>query len=169
MKPRPLPIWQIFHPQEIAVLRTPTKPIDLALLASKETQVLIDRMVVTMRKADGVGLAATQIGRELRIAVINGAVIDQKPPIVIVNPKITRRSSRQEDQEEGCLSIPGVYGLVSRSAEISVTAYDRKGQQLAIGAQDLYARVIQHEIDHLDGVLFIDRTNRFTVGEELLP
>ena len=116
-------------------------------------QKLFDDMIETMRDAPGIGLAATQVGRLARIFVWevgeeHGAV---------VNPSITRRSDETEVDEEGCLSLPGIVYEVERSIAVTVEGLDRAGDATLIEAEGLQARVFQHEIDHLDGVLFIDR------------
>ncbi|MBC7788975.1 MAG: peptide deformylase [Anaerolineae bacterium] len=112
---------------------------------------LIDDMFETMYAAKGIGLAAPQVGRSERVAVID---IDQKP-YVIVNPEILQREGTQR-AEEGCLSIPEIYGDVDRAAHVHVKALDRNGEAFELQADELLARCLQHEIDHLHGRLFID-------------
>lgn len=151
------------------MLSSPTAAVDTSVLADPEWQQLIDDMIVTMRQADGIGLAAPQVGRSVRLAVISA---DTDPslsqPLVLVNPTVTVSGSSQIDGEEGCLSIVGVFGIVPRAIEVTVTAFDRHGRIQKFSARDLLARVIQHEVDHLNGVLFISRTDRLTKGQELL-
>lgn len=115
-------------------------------------QELIDDMVDTMRDAPGVGLAAPQVGVPLRIVVVD--VEDQL--YVLCNPEIVE-SSGEYEPEEGCLSIPGYVANVKRAEAVTVKAKNRRGKQIKIKADGLLAHVFQHEIDHLDGILFIDR------------
>ncbi|MGH2786540.1 MAG: peptide deformylase [Actinomycetota bacterium] len=114
---------------------------------------LIKDMIDTMRVAPGVGLAAPQIGVLERIFVWE---VEERHGAV-VNPRIIRRSSEAVTEDEGCLSVPGLTYPVERSAEVTVTGLDEHGRPIEIPAADLLARVFQHEIDHLDGTLFIDR------------
>ena len=107
----------------------------------------------TMIKTDGAGLAAPQIGKSIRLAVINS----KDGPICLINPKITRKSWARELGQEGCLSIPGIFGQVKRHKKITVAYYNQAGKKIKQVAQGLMARVMQHEIDHLDGILFIDK------------
>lgn len=146
------------------ILRSKTKELTTEELRSKEMQQLILDMSETMIKADGVGLAAPQIGHAIRMTVIN----TEDGNLVLINPKILHKSWRKELGEEGCLSIPKVFGLVKRSAKIKLTALDKTGKRLKFTASGLFARVIQHEVDHLDGILFIDKAKEITVGHEIL-
>lgn len=127
------------------------------------TQKLIDDMVETMQAAPGLGLAAPQVGVALRVIVIETAERedsgDGHAPLVqlqLVNPEIVK-SDGEQISEEGCLSIPGYVGVVKRAMNVTVKALDRKGKQVKVKATAQLARVIQHEIDHLDGILFTDR------------
>lgn len=137
------------------VLRQVAQPVEKV---TKKTQALIDEMLGIMRRANGVGLAATQIARLSRVIVM----APQKGPIALVNPTITKAEGEQIG-EEGCLSIPGLYGEVRRAAYVEVEAIDRHGRPVAFEMEDMAARVVQHEIDHLDGVLFIDKVDWATV------
>jgi peptide deformylase len=145
-------------------LQQPSKPLPVNNISSTEIQALIADMGLTMHEEKGIGLAAPQIGRNIRLTVIR----TQDGDLALINPKIIRRSFKKIDDSEGCLSIPGVYGQVKRAAKISVTATGADGQPLKFQAEGLFARVIQHEVDHLDGVLFIQRTKLITEGQELL-
>jgi peptide deformylase len=113
---------------------------------------LVDDMFETMYHADGVGLAAPQVGRSLRIVVVDVG----DGPIALINPKVTSASGSVTDIE-GCLSIPGVSGKVPRAERITVEALDADGRQVLFQADGLLARAVQHEVDHLDGILFVDR------------
>ncbi len=126
-----------------------------------ELQTLIDDMVETMRQAPGVGLAAPQIDVPLRLIVVEfGAEDDDDAPqklYALVNPEIVRASEAQVVGTEGCLSIPGFVGEVERMEEVTVRGQNRLGKPVRIKASGWLARIFQHEIDHLDGVLFTDR------------
>ena len=126
-----------------------------------ELQTLIDNMFETMRAAPGVGLAAPQIGESLRLVVVEYTEDEDenaKPKkYVLVNPEIIRRSEEMVTDIEGCLSLPGLAGMVERHEAVTVKAKNRFGKPLKIEADGWLARIFQHEIDHLDGVLYIDR------------
>lgn len=116
---------------------------------------LVDDLFETMRAAKGVGLASNQIGVARRVAVVD--VGDEDPPaLALINPVIVERGDEQEAAEEGCLSIPDIFGDVERPARIVVEALDRDGKKFRVEARGYKARAIQHEIDHLDGILFLD-------------
>jgi len=145
------------------ILRQKTRPVTRF---DDELQQLIDDMIDTMRAAKGVGLAAPQVGRLLRLTVIETLpdVDDEGNDIegtrelyVIANPEIVWRSRDMVDGIEGCLSIPGYLGEVERHASIRVRARDRHGKKIRLRLRGWTARIFQHEIDHLDGVLYIDK------------
>ena len=117
---------------------------------------LTQDMLATMRENEGVGLAANQVGRLKRVLV--AAIEDEE--YVIVNPVLQDRSQTTETEPEGCLSIPGIQVEVERPTAVTVLGQDISGEPLRIEASDLLARVLQHEVDHLDGVLILDRTDR---------
>lgn len=119
-----------------------------------ELQSLIDDMFATMYHARGVGLAAPQIGINKRLSVIDVSS-DKSQQLVLINPEIIAQSG-QQTFEEGCLSVPGIYERVTRAAKVTLRALDRQGQSYELEADELLAECIQHEIDHLDGKLFID-------------
>ena len=130
------------------VLRTETTPVTQV---TDDLRQLVEDMFETMRAAQGIGLAAPQVGRRERVAVVD---VD-KDPIVLINPEIVAESGT-ERAEEGCLSIPDIYGDVDRAARVTVRAMDLEGIVFEREATELLARAIQHEIDHLHGKLFID-------------
>lgn len=113
---------------------------------------------------EGIGIAAPQIGVNLRIFLVH----TQDGVLPFINPKITKRSFRKEDDEEGCLSIPGIYGIVRRSRAVTVTATTPEGKRVRYETDGMFARVIQHEYDHIEGVLFIERAKEITQGKEEL-
>ena len=121
-----------------------------------EIQTLILNMTETMHEAKGVGLAASQVGVNLRLCLIE---VEEKL-YVLVNPKITAKSRKKILSDEGCLSFPGIFLPISRAAQVQVRYLDQTGTAQKIKADDLLARALQHEIDHLDGVLFIDRIKK---------
>lgn len=117
---------------------------------------LVPAMFGAMYKAPGIGLAAPQIGVSLRLVVLDLAPDATPAPMVLINPEIIRASTERVSREEGCLSLPGQYADVARPAEIAVSFEDEAGKRRTIEADGLLAACIQHEIDHLDGVLFVD-------------
>lgn len=137
-----------------------------------DLQTLLDDMVETMRQAPGVGLAAPQVDSPLRVIVVEypEKEDDEDAPaklFTLVNPEITRFSSDIVVGTEGCLSIPGILGDVDRAASITVKGFNRRGQPVKIKANGWLARIFQHEVDHLDGVLFVDRAERVWKAEEM--
>ncbi|MEK7537809.1 MAG: peptide deformylase [Patescibacteria group bacterium] len=165
-----LHLWTLFNEREAKMLTTPAHPVDLNGLADSATQQLIDNMLATMRRAEGIGLAAPQIGQSLQLAVIAPEVdAALAEPLIVVNPKLVHLSAETMTGEEGCLSIPRVFGLVVRATQVTARFFDRHGRLTTLTAGDLLARVIQHEVDHLNGRLFIDRITSYTRGQELLP
>jgi peptide deformylase len=146
----------IKHPNKI--LRQKSKEIDLNQISSLEFKKFIKEMSETMFKKDGAGLASPQVGKNIRLIIIN----KNNKPTVMINPQITKKSWAKEIDQEGCLSVVDkndeIYYLpVARHKKLSCIYFDEKGQKKKIETEGLMARVIQHEIDHLDGILFIDR------------
>ena len=131
------------------ILRQATKPIGEI---TADVQRLIDDMFETMYHARGIGLAAPQVGRTERLAIVD---VDDEP-LVLINAEIVQSSSGKSKGEEGCLSIPDIYADVERPKTVTVRALDRKGVAFEREAGDLLGRCLQHEIDHLDGKLFLD-------------
>jgi len=135
-----------------------------------ELQTLIDDMVETMREAPGVGLAAPQVDVPLRVLVVEyGSEEDEDVPpklYTVVNPEITRFTKETEIGTEGCLSIPGFVGDVDRSLGVTIKGLNRHGKPMRIKAHGWLARIFQHEVDHLDGILFPDRAEKVWKLEE---
>jgi peptide deformylase len=129
------------------ILRIPTE--DIKLPADKNIIRLVKNMITTCKAANGVGLAAPQIGKNLNMAIIYLEEMGL-PAFPIINPKIISSSKQQEEMEEGCLSLPGLFGTVSRPKKITVEAYNLEGEKFQITDDTFLARVLQHEIDHLD-------------------
>lgn len=160
--PRQLPI--VTYPA--AILRQPTS--DLTPEQARQLSALAQDMALTMEVADGIGLAAVQVGRAVRMAVVSGAVAKTAEHLVLVSPRLVRLSVWRSTFEEGCLSLPGVYGNVRRPAGATVRYLDLNGEAKELRATGMLVRVILHELDHLDGVLFIDRAKTLTQGAGLL-
>ena len=165
-----LKVARMGHP----VLRTRARAVDPADIRSPRIQQLIDDMFETMREYQGVGLAAPQVHESLRLFVA-GIAPDADAPqpdededpeprmplIAVINPEITPVGGETVEDWEGCLSIPDIRGKVPRPRQITLRAYDRRGRRFELRAAGFTARVIQHETDHLDGVLFFDRMTSF--------
>lgn len=155
------------------ILRRPTHNVEFPL--KKPALRLIKDMLDTVKHARGVGLAAPQVSKDLNMALIYLEEIDEKgrhnlglPPFMIINPKITHRSRETTVMEEGCLSMPGVFGEVRRPKKITMEAYDLAGKKFTIIDDTFLARVLQHEIDHLNNILIFDKIGKITKGEELM-
>jgi peptide deformylase len=166
------------------VLRQAAAELTAEHIASRQTQELIDHMMETMRDAPGVGLAAPQVGLSLQLAVIEDRaeymkdiqadtlVERERRPVpfhVIINPKLTLIEGSPLEFHEGCLSVAGFAALVPRARQVRVECLDRDGQARTIEAAGWYARILQHEIDHLNGTLYLDRMwpRSFTTVENL--
>jgi peptide deformylase len=154
-----LKVARLGHP----VLRQVAEPVPVDAIRSSETQRLIDDMIETMREYSGAGLAATQVHRLAQIAVIE-VLKDPRDPeapeiplTVLINPIVTPLTEQTEDGWEGCLSIPDMRGIVPRWTAVRLEARDREGQPIDLKAADFFARVIQHESDHLNGLVYVDR------------
>lgn len=147
------------------VLRIPAEPVKN--IQAPEIQRLIDDMIETMREYRGVGLAAPQVHRSLQIAVIeeekdpDAPKESSQPLFVLINPQIIPVTDQMAEDWEGCLSIPDLRGKVPRFKEVEVQAHDRRGKPLHLKSSDFFARVIQHECDHLTGTVFLDRMKSF--------
>ena len=144
-------------------LKTRSTEVAPEELRDENLQKLIDDMFETMRKENGVGLAAPQVGVNKRIIVVDDGTGEK----AYLNPIIIRTSFRKADSEEGCLSVKGVWGIVRRYKSVKATAQDRDGKIVKINAHGLMAIILQHEIDHIDGTLFIDRVKEYTNRQQL--
>ena len=155
------------------ILRRRSHEVETAAIATPEVQNAIADLKATLAVSeDGIGIAAPQIGMPLRIFVVSEEAkfveSDVAPPkdkkweyYVYINPLVAKFSQKKVEAVEGCLSVPGKYGVVTRPEKISIEAYDEAGKKFKRGASKFLARVIQHELDHLDGILFIDKVTRF--------
>ena len=154
-----LKVARLGHP----VLREKARPVPVEAIRSAGIQQLIDDMVETMREYDGAGLAATQVHQTVQIAVIE---VDANPrypdapgiPLtVLINPVVTALTDEIEEGWEGCLSVPDMRGIVPRCGSVRLEARDREGNPIDVVAKEFFARVIQHETDHLNGIVYVDR------------
>lgn len=147
------------------MLRMTAEEVPLEQIESKEIQeVLRDMSSALATQEDGVAICAPQIGKSYRAFVVSGRILTEiyqsetrLPDRVFINPKIVKSSKKSEWMEEGCLSLRYLYGKVKRSTKVLVSAYDEKGKKFELSGSDLLAQIFQHEIDHLDGILFIDK------------
>lgn len=152
-------------------LRTVCEPISILEIDSPETKQLLKDMSEALRSQDdGVAISAPQIGVTKRVFAVSTKIFDEdylagEPEkktyehLYFINPKITKFSVKKEELEEGCLSIRGVYGLVKRPKNVTMESVNERGEKVVRGAGGLLARIFQHEIDHLDGILFIDKAS----------
>jgi peptide deformylase len=149
-------IVQKGHP----ALSTKAVDVDISDITRPELQsMLTDMRVLLAREYDGVALAAPQVGAAIRLFVVSPRAfrkLHPLEPLVYINPTITKRSKQTKTMEEGCLSVRGWYGKTIRNTSVTVTAYNERGQRFTREATGLLAHIFQHEIDHLDGILFDD-------------
>jgi peptide deformylase len=154
-----LKVARLGHP----VLRQPAERVEPADIRSAQVQQLIDDMIETMHEYDGAGLAANQVHVPRQIAVIEVARNPRYPdapeiPLtVVINPVVTPMTEEMEDGWEGCLSVPDMRGVVPRHTAVRLECLDREGKPVDLVAKDFFARVIQHETDHLNGIVYVDR------------
>jgi peptide deformylase len=154
-----LKVARLGHP----VLRETARPVPPEEIRSSEVQRLIDDMIETMREYDGAGLAANQVHALRQLAVIevqkNPRYPDapEIPLMVVINPVVTPLTEEREDGWEGCLSVPDMRGVVPRYTSVRLECLDRDGKRVDVVAKDFFARVIQHETDHLNGIVYVDR------------
>lgn len=152
-------ILAVDNAADTAVLKRVSTPVEGGV--TDDLRALMDDMLETMYDAPGIGLAAVQIGEPIRVIVMDLAKEGEDPaPRYFVNPEITWRSEELASYEEGCLSVPEIYDSVERPARVKVRYLNRAGEQIEDEADGVYAVCIQHEMDHLEGVLFIDHLSR---------
>ncbi len=135
-------------------LKARARPVGVA--EAEAIRDLVPRMFATMYRAPGIGLAAPQVGAGLRLAVVDLMADDKPAPITLINPEIVALSEELVTREEGCLSLPGHYADITRPARVKVRYLDQSGARQEIEAEGLLSACLQHEIDHLDGILFVD-------------
>lgn len=140
-------------------LRKPSENLSKERILLPETQEFFESLLHTLAaEKNGVGLAAPQVGVHDRVIVVH----TKEGPTIFVNPKIISEAKQKVESEEGCFSVPGVFGIVERARDVGIRALDRKGNPLRFKSFGFEAIIFQHEIDHLDGILFIDKVIRFT-------
>lgn len=152
--PKPLPLVKLPTPS----LRERSVEVDPKTIGTPEFQTLLDDMIETMFVEDGVGIAASQVGHNVRAFIVN----DKGKGIAFINPTVELIGDLSEESEEGCLSVPGVYGIVMRAKKANVTALDRHARRVSFTVKGFPAIIFQHEMDHLEGILFVDKTVRMT-------
>ena len=144
-------------------LRRKGKFLEPSEIQDPGMQKLINDLIDTMIVDNGIGIAATQVGEAYQIFILGGK--KKEDAKTFINPRITSLSQKETYMEEGCLSVPGVYGMVKRPAKVRMKALDRFGTKVDIKASGLTAKVFQHEVDHLGGILFIDKAECITLGD----
>lgn len=138
------------------VLRDKAKEVPVSEISKPETQKLIDNMVHTMYRANGIGIAAPQVGVSKQIIIVETA----NGPLALINPCLLRHSLTRVPNEEGCLSVPGIFGKIKRWKKVKVEALDKNGRKITLAPDDFTNIILQHEIDHLSGTLFIDKLTK---------
>lgn len=149
-------IWTVEDKNEEQFLRVSVKPFNFSSSSLRERRELVRQLRQAMKQANGVGLSANQVGSSARVFV---ARVENKF-YTVFNPEITKSSADETTDEEGCLSVPALFGQVPRANRVVLTGQDAAGKRIKIKAWGLLARVVQHEVDHLNGVLFLDRAER---------
>lgn len=138
-------------------VRQHSAEVDTATIATPQQQAFYDAMIEAMIRYDGIGIAAPQLGFTTRVIVISKDYAKTPEHQVLINPRLVSCSERTAVVEQGCLSVPAVFGPVERPAKVRVKAFTRDGKPIDIKAKGMYACILQHEMDHLDGILFIDK------------
>lgn len=151
-------------PTNAQSLRERSRELELSEITTPEFQAYLDALIVKMGEAMGVGLASPQVGKNIRAVVIQPLPKDK--PEILINPVIIKKSEALLESEEGCLSVPGVFGLVKRHKKVTVRALNRHGRRIEFEAKNFPAFVVQHEIDHLDGILFVDKADKVVELDE---
>ena len=167
--------------KENPILRARAKEVPLAEISSKRIRkIIVDMKKMLATQSDGVAIAAPQIGESVRIFVVSGRVFEgvfekgeavlegqpeKMPDVAYINPVITKLSKKRRFMHEGCLSVRPLWGEVERSINASIEAYDETGKKFSRGAGGLLAHIFQHETDHLDGILFIDKARNVAPGQ----
>ncbi len=158
-----------FEPNDI--LHRRLKDVDVAKITSREMQKFFKDMIETMYVKDGVGLAANQVGVDAQIFTLvkNYNALNETEDLVLINPSWEKVTRHQQWDEEGCLSIPGYYGKIKRYTHIKVSGYNQKGKRIEFLADDFFARIIQHECDHLNGHLYVEKAKDIHKVEPVKP
>lgn len=153
-----LPIYTIKHKEKF--LRTPSLAVDEQLILHVDMQDFFRELKETLMNNAGAGLAAPQVGMHQRIICINREFSPGNSTLILINPRLVRMSKKKAVAEEGCLSIPGIFESVERAVKVRVKALTEENKKIDLKAKGWLARILQHEIDHLDGILFIDRLKK---------
>lgn len=147
----------LYEPQYNSIVKVPSEKLrvkcDNVIVFTEKTKQFVNKLIKEMKNCGGVGLSAPQLGKNINIIVVDDGV----KPFELINPHITAYGGPIIESEEGCLSIPGLYGLVHRVDKIGLVAMDRNGKSFQSVLEGLTARIVQHEMDHLSGILFIDK------------
>lgn len=160
-------VLEIIKGADNRILRTKSKDVDKV---DKKTKKLIEDMIETVIDVKGLGIAASQVGINKRIFIVR-LNYDTKEEMIVpmINPKLISKSDETTNEEEGCLSLPGIYGMVKRSKKNRVKFLDQKGSEQVLDLEDLNARIFQHELDHINGILFIDKAKNITASSPIKP
>jgi len=134
-------------------------------IASDEMQTFYDEMIESMILANGIGIAATQVGRPIRAFVVSKEYTENGDHLVLINPRLAGTSKKMFELDQGCLSVPGVTGPVERPAKVRIKGFLRDGSKADIKAKGMLAQILQHELDHLDATLFIDKSPHLTTHD----
>ncbi|HLD61215.1 MAG TPA: peptide deformylase [Patescibacteria group bacterium] len=153
------------------ILHQRAADVDLATIPSRETQKFFKDMIETMYVKDGVGLAAVQVGVDTQVCTIvkNYNTLNRREDLVLINPSWEKMERKQEWDEEGCLSVPGIFGKIKRYNKVKVKALDKKGKPIEFIAEGFFSRIIQHECDHLNGHLYIEKAKDLHKVERTKP
>lgn len=159
-------ILTVVNKEEEKFLRKRPADFDFSKYTEKELRELITAMRAIMRRANGIGLSANQVGLDMQLFVAQIPQKNKGPKrYAVFNPKIISASKETHAMEEGCLSVPKIYGIVSRPQEVILTGFDMHQKPLKIKANGLLAKVFQHEVDHLNGIVFIDKAKNLHANE----
>lgn len=138
------------------ILRDRAQKVPVEEISKPEVQKLIDNMIETMYRANGIGIAAPQVGVSKQIIIVETA----QGPLALINPRLLKHSLTRVPSEEGCLSVPGVFGKIKRWKKVKVEALDRNGRKITLAPDDFTNIILQHEINHLAGTLFVDKIKK---------
>ncbi|HSR88947.1 MAG TPA: peptide deformylase [Candidatus Udaeobacter sp.] len=149
------------------LLHQVSKNLTAEEINSKEIKEFVGNLIETMYAKDGVGIASVQVGNPIQLCIIaKNFTPSKKEDLILINPSFEKKSILREWSEEGCLSVPNIYGSVRRFKKIKVSALNAKGEKVEFMATDFFARIIQHEIDHLNGILFIEKAKKLHTYEK---
>lgn len=141
-------------------LRQRSRELSVSEITTSDFQTYLDQLIELMFAANGIGIASPQVGKNIRAVIVSLP----EGPTCLINPEIIKRSETLAESEEGCLSVPNCFGIVMRHKRVSVRALNRHGRRVEFDLKNLSAFVVQHEVDHLDGILFIDKAIRLEQG-----